>query len=401
MIYESIDAEHWLLGGLLANNDAVNEISVTPDDFYYPQHGAVFGQMQKFMAEKGEFSYVDFVVWAQGQTMADAPAVDYIREVAGAALGRDIETIRGYAAMVRELADKRRVLGALKEAEILLDTRPASEVAAMVSASAGNDADESLKTCAQVRNEILAGLSLPSVFHPTGLPSLDTAMGGGMYAGYTYGFCGAEKMGKTTLAHTISAQLRCKHLYVAMEMGAQQIEKRNLARASGVNSLAFLTRDAALLKALPAVPANENIIYYDAPGANVDEILRSVAKAHARYGIEGMIIDYWQLISGQQRGETEEKHLRRSAQTLADYARRRGLWLVLLAQMNQDGKLFGGNGLRKACDQLYMIEEGPSENTRWLRMDASRYTYRADIGGESNPSLVLDTKSGPHFRDIL
>jgi hypothetical protein len=84
---------------------------------------------------------------------------------------------------------------------------------------------------------------------------------------------------------------------------------------------------------------------------------------------------------------------------MANYGRRHGLWCILLAQMNREGNLFGGNGLRKACDQLYMIETCGeySEYGRWLRMDASRYTFKGDIGSEQLPSLMLNTSEGPYF----
>lgn len=97
---------------------------------------------------------------------------------------------------------------------------------------------------------------------------------------------------------------------------------------------------------------------------------------------------------------TEEQKLRHTAQTLANFARRQKLWCLLLVQRNADGKLFGGGGLKKACDQLYFIEtiEG-SENARWLLMDASRYTARADVGGTTDPVFVLNKKSGPYIHE--
>ena len=99
--------------------------------------------------------------------------------------------------------------------------------------------------------------------------------------------------------------------------------------------------------------------------------------------------------------ESEEKHLRHVAQSIANYARKEKLWCILLAQMNKEGNLFGGNGLRKACDQLYMIEECNEhlEYGRWLRMDASRYTYKTDVGDENHAAITLNVKSGPCFEE--
>ena len=67
----------------------------------------------------------------------------------------------------------------------------------------------------------------------TGIEKLNQAMEGGMYAGKLYGIVGRKKMGKTMLAGTISTNLQqsgVKHLYLALEMGSEEIHQRNMAR---------------------------------------------------------------------------------------------------------------------------------------------------------------------------
>jgi len=264
----------------------------------------------------------------------------------------------------------------------------------------------SIKSAEKVREEIIEALDMPRKLIPTGLRCLDDAMAGGLYQGFTYGLCGAEKSGKTTLAHTISYNVGEKghsHLYVAMEMGSFQIEQKNVAREMGFNSLVFLEKREEAAAKVKGLSLNKNTYYLDAPSMTLADILHHVSIAIARHEITGFIVDYWQLVQGQQRGESEEKHLRTVAQGFADFARKNKVWCILLAQMNTEGRLFGGNGLRKACDQLYMIEQYPDnddlKNARWLRMDASRYTMRGDIGSEMTPSLWIDAKKGPYFTE--
>jgi replicative DNA helicase len=283
-----------------------------------------------------------------------------------------------------------------------LESSDSAEVLSFLNSTINATAETpKLKTRTQVREEIARALELPKACYPTPFKELNIGMGGGLYEGFTYGFCGAEKAGKTTIAHTISNRLDCPHLYIAMEMGAKQIEERNVAKELQMNSLRFLEQPDGLKNKIEQMEARDNVIYLDAPGADLEEVLHNIGMAKIKYGIKGFILDYWQLVTGQQRGESEEKHLRNVAQSMANYARKHGLWCILLAQMNQDGKLFGGNGLKKACDQLYMIEDCGEymENSRWLRMDASRYTMKADIGSEQSPALSLNTKVGPCFED--
>ena len=259
-----------------------------------------------------------------------------------------------------------------------------------------------LRTGAQVLKDIKDKLKKPVERYSTGMSKLDKAMGGGLYAGFTYGFAGQEKMGKTTMAHTISKNLADQgitHMYAALEMGSEQIEQRNLSRDMKINSLKFLDQDLFLKTSLDNVKANENIIYLDHPGATLNDILGQVNIASVRHGIKGVIIDYWQLIEGQGSRESEERHLRRVAQRIADYGRKHGLWIILLAQLNDEGKLFGGKGLKKACDQLFYIMEASDQHPlgRWLKMDASRYTPKADLGTAEEPSVFMDMRHGPYF----
>ena len=232
---------------------------------------------------------------------------------------------------------------------------------------------------------------------PTGLYGLDALMGGGLFRGKVYGFSGKAKAGKTLLASTISYNLGeagCRHLYVAMEMGATEIAQRKFARKGGFNSLEFIQgkRD------WQGLSIQTEIRYLDAPGITLSELKSRLLEAVARHNITGAIIDYWQLVQGQDSRQTEEKHLRDVAQGLADFAKRHDIWILLLSQTNEEGKTFAGQGLIKACDQLYMIHG--TDDTRWLEMSATRYTERMNYGSEDNPALRINKRVGPYFDEI-
>jgi len=169
----------------------------------------------------------------------------------------------------------------------------------------------------------------------------------------------------------------------------------------GINSLSFLNKRKEIAAKIDAIKPRKNTIYVDAAGFTLDEIISEASRMIVRHGIKGFFLDYWQLVSGENSRMTEEKHLRDVAQKLADFAKRQKIWIIILAQMNQDGRLFGGGGLKKACEQLYMIRpvEG-AEDMRWLEMDASRYTLRVNVGSDAVPSLRMVTNIGPYFEEI-
>lgn len=400
----SDEIEYSVLGGLFYWPEAILEIySLKPSDFFYGLHAEIFSRMIEVFNEKKTFSKSDFILWVQGRDTGTKDPVEYIENIMdNAAIARVV--IFEHVEIIKEFSKKRKIRDLLDSMGRELHTRPASEIVSeIVQKSTGDILESKVKSTANIMEEIAESLEMPKEAFSTGIQAFDDALGGGIYSGYTYGLCGAEKAGKTTLAHTISFNMGCKHLYVAMEMGSSQIHTRNISRQLGVNSLRFLSHREEMRDKIKDVETNDNIFYLDLPGGTMEEILQNVTTSIVKHGIKGFIVDYWQLVEGQMYGESEEKHLRRVAQGFANYARKHGVWCILLAQMNKEGGLFGGNGLRKACDQLYMIEfaeEDPRQVYRWLRMDASRYTPKGDVGSPDRPSMIIDFKSGPYMREL-
>jgi replicative DNA helicase len=395
---DALDAERFLIGSLFHNPAAIPDTGLSPDQFGDDFLGELFSKMLETFSRKSTFSVADFT--------GPVSFTDYVRYLAqDYSVNPSTDTIRNYAEIIRDaalhrritdMADDIRTAGGMKTgAELLQQLSSVLDHKSFRADIIGGDA---------IFRQVHAALTMPAAYDKTGIKALDLAMGGGLYQGYTYAFCGAEKSGKTTLASTISYQMaenETPHLYIAMEMGAAQIEQRNIARDMGVNSLAFLSQREKMYHEMMQQNPRANLFYLDAPGATLTDIISAAIKAKAQNGIHGFIVDYWQLVEGQGSRDTEEKHLRQVAQGLANFARKNGLWCILLAQMNQDGKLFGGNGLRKACDQLYMIQqiEG-QDDLRWLKMDASRYTMQANVGSEISPSLILNKRVGPYFEEL-
>ena len=197
------------------------------------------------------------------------------------------------------------------------------------------------------------------------------------------------------------------HAYVALEMGSVQIEQRNLARMAGVNSLKFLNnkKDPDLIRKVYEIAQDtpDFTLYLDMPGATLDQLQVELARMISKHRIKGFILDYWQLVEGQQKGETEEKHLRNVAQWVANFSRKHGVWCLILSQVNDEGKLFAGKGLVKACDQLYVIELAETisdQQELWLKMTHSRYTPLGDVGTKDRPALFVNKRSGPFMDQV-
>ena len=318
-------------------------------------------------------------------------------------------SVEGYAEGIRDYASRRRLVD-LSET-ITARARdlgtPGDEVIATTIGDLQKLAGQGVKrsqTKREVGEKIYEDLKTTLPMYSTGIRGLDRSMGGGLFAGKMYAIASRKKVGKTVLLGSVSYNLNLAgvpHLFIALEMSPAELEQRNAARAENFNSVAFLRRDDPSLpnKVAQYVSTQpNNTIYEGAPGATLDEVRSMVGRAISTRNIKGVFLDYLQLVGGKSAKETEEYHLRETAQWLADIARRENIFCVTAAQTNQDGNTRGGEGLRLACDQAYTLHREKDSQDAWLSMDESRYTLYEDVGSDAFPGLFMN-KYGPHFTD--
>jgi replicative DNA helicase len=414
-----IEAEQAVLGSLLLSGSGMERLTwLQPEDFYQPGHARLFDHMRRLF-EAGEA--VDLIT-VQGR----AEAEDDLRAVGGRSyLGRlasaasSILRVESYARLVRECADRRRLL--VLAADIAARAREAAEETAAEIAEAGAAALSAVASAEVMRTgrslhavtgAMIAGLERPLPCHPTGLRRLDDAMAGGLYEGRVYGIAARPKQGKSLVLGTIAGNLNAAgvpHLFVTLEMGPEQVVQRMVAAHRGFNAVAFLkNRGPALVDHAEAFRAAvpDRIMFEDRPGLNFNQLRALVAGYVARLGIRGVILDYWQLVQGRRRGDSEAQHLADVAQWLAEAARKFGIFVLTAAQINRDGLTRGSDGLKLACDMyLHLRQIDPPEGMgkeyprrAWLAMEESRYTLSMDIGGEDDPAMIMD-KRGPRWVD--
>ncbi len=239
----------------------------------------------------------------------------------------------------------------------------------------------------------------------TGLSVLDAAMDGGMYAGKLYGLVARKKMGKTMMLGTISTHLKNsgeKHLYLALEMGSEEIQQRSLAMQFGNYTKAFRVHDSQSPQFIQRIAdyavVTQPVRYYvDAPGLTFTDLRHILPLYVRKFGIKGFILDCWQLVGGKQRSQSLAEHQDHVAQWLAEACKKHGIWGLVTAQENQDGNTRGGEGLRLACDQAYRLcKKDPSSEYAWMELMDTRYTAWNHVGDENNPRLIVSAK-GTHF----
>lgn len=415
------EAEQALLAALLSHNAVFPAVvgAVSPEDFADPVHGRIFAAACRLIAEGRT---------ANALTLGNHFDADgALEEVGGAAylarLQNSVVTLVGvedYAATIRDLANRRRAIERLERGLDELYTvdfdRTGADVAADISAdltAAVVTGRDDFETIADVAERVVESLGKDLPCCPTGLASLDAVLEGGLYAERLYGFAARYKVGKTMLLATIAQNLNLdgnRALYMCLEMGSDQITQRILGRMMGVNALAFMKpgwRDSPDFIAAAGRAAvdmrNHNNLLFEQRRASLEEVRQSIARAALRHGVKGVIIDYLQLITGQQRGQTTAAFLDDVTRTLTDLTKRYGIWIVIAAQLNQDGNVRQGESLLMDCDvsfKLHKVESIGAPDRGWLQCIAHRYGEKRDVGSELNPAFEIETRAGPFFVDI-
>jgi len=392
--FQDIECEQSLLAYLLYKPATLFECGkLKPDEFYEPVHGRIFERMLYHQ----EFTYHTIASDLAGEEYQGMSIKDYVYHLSGSHIANNVKE---QSRIIKDYARKRKIYGFLTDCMTAGQKDPDRIVEELMAIN-GKEDNGDLMTTRQVRQNIAREMMQDIVADKTGLPTLDRAMCGGLRHGRVYGFAGDAKAGKTTLAHTISHNLNCMHMYIALEMSAEDIEAKNIARDKAINPNEFLgSKRKKYAQELSEEDTGGNKIYLNAQGWTWPEIKTKILQAKNEYKINGFILDYLGILNGvlQNGNDTEEASRRRAAQEIANFCKNTGMWAIIIEQLNErTGMLFGSNGLRKACDQLYFIcqpkEEDKNEqnmNQRWLKMDASRYTPYYSLGSQDNPLFFLN-----------
>lgn len=405
------DAEQALLGALMVNNSAFSKVFpiLAADDFYDTTHGRIFAAIARKIDAGEQANPVTLLA-----EFRDDPALAQIGGGASylAELVANIVTVvnaKDYAEIIATLARRRRVVAAGYDqiAAAIDQSVPIVEtVGASMAALERFSVSRRAHTGDAVLDDMLAAWSRDPVIYSTGFPSIDAALGGGLIPGEVLGLLAHDKAGKTMLAASISHALNAAgiwHAYAALEMGGQQIERRHIARDLGIATTRLRGRippDVIAAIGRYRVSRQSRTLYLDLPGATVEELRAEIVAAKAQRKISGVVIDYWQLISGGSDRETQEAHLSRVANWISTLAKRLGLWVILLAQFNDDGTApaYSKRGLNRAVDHLLVLHREDESEWAWLQLKRSRHMPVLDIGGPNTPSLRM-CFPGPYFED--
>ena len=353
----SLEAEQSVIGSMIMDKDAIISASeiLIKEDFYYQQYGTLFETItEQFQAGQP----VDLVTLQDKLKEKNVPkeiqSVEFIRDLITSV--PTSANIKYYANIVKENAMKRKLIRVTEEIEnecyagkesidSIFD-KTEHDVFALLSTRQTGDyvpirqvvmnALEKIEKASQQEGTV-TGI-------PTGFVDLDYRTAGIQPSDLIH-VAARPSMGKTAFVLNI-AQYTAFHQNLAvaifsLEMSKEQLVNRMFSLESRVDAQALRTgnlSDADWEKLVEGagVIGDSRLIIDDTPGISISEMRSKCRKYKLDIGLDLIIIDYLQLMSGSGRGnESRQQEISDISRSLKALARELSVPVIALSQLSR------------------------------------------------------------------
>ena len=355
----SIEAEQSVLGGLLLDNQAWDQVAetITPDDFYNPSHKTIFESMQALAAESKPFDPITLMGHLENQDLLEqAGGLNYLTELVEAT--PSISNVRAYADIIferavlrkliivsQEIADKSYQPEGRNSTEILDEAERLVFQIAESRPKTGGPVDVKTllnKTIDKIDELFNSGDQITGI--TTGFSDLDE-MTSGLQPADMVIVAGRPSMGKTTFAMNLveNALLNSDKviLVFSLEMPSEQLMMRSLSSLGRINQSKVRSGkldddDWPKLTSAVKLISERKLFIDDTAGISPSEMRSRARRLVREHGDIGLImVDYLQLmqIPGFSEGRTNE--ISEISRSLKAMAKEFSTPVVALSQLNR------------------------------------------------------------------
>lgn len=353
----SIEAEKSVIGAMLMDKEAVTAAlnMLTKEDFYSSQYAVIFESMAELF---NEGKPIDLVVLQEKlkekNISPEIAGIDFIRDIL-----TEVPTsanIRSYAGIVHEKAVLRRLIRVSEDIantcyadkeqlEDILANAEKNIFKVLQSKSSGTlkpiekIAENVLNRIEEVSrsNESVTGL-------PTGFIDLDYKTSGFQPSDLVL-IAARPSMGKTAFVLNVVEHIAIRKnlscMIFSLEMSAEQLVQRMLAMETGIDSQKLRVGNLndndweQLIRGVVQV-GNSKIIIDDTPGISITELRSKCRKVKLEKGLNLVIIDYLQLMTGSSRAsENRQQEISEISRNLKSLARELQAPVIALSQLSR------------------------------------------------------------------
>lgn len=205
----------------------------------------------------------------------------------------------------------------------------------------------------------------------TGLTDLDR-MTDGLHPEEVTVVCAYPGNGKTSLAVNVAEHaaidLQAAVGIFSLEMSSVQLVMRMLASRARVNMRnvkdGYLSeRDFPQLAAAAVTIATSRIFLDDVSALSIHQLRASARRMAQQHGVQLIVIDYLQLVSssGNRREQNREQEVSEISKGVKAMAKELRIPVLLLSQLNDDGRLRESRAIGQDADNIWFIEPDKGE----------------------------------------
>ncbi len=398
---QNIDAEKSILGGLMLETEAWDEVSelLIEEDFYKPAHKKIYAAIRDLHRREmpSDLVTVSNALLERGELdTLGGPA--YLAEMIDQT--PSTANIHSYAKIVQEKSLLRKVIHASQEfadkaysqdfetMESFLDTMEAKVFQLAESKSTVGLVDASqLVKFSMDKIESLYGQNNTVTGVPTGFNELDD-LTAGLHPGELIILAARPSMGKTALSLNIACHAALKEkknvAYFSVEMGKEQVMIRMLASTAKIRLSDLRVgkiEDQAWQRLINSAAAisETGLFIDDTSGISPFDIRAKVRRMKAKVGLDLIIIDYLQLMSMKQRFESREREVSEISKLLKSIAKEMQVPVIALAQLNR--------GVEGRSDRRPMLSDLRESGSIEQDADVIGMIYREDYYNKDNPEI--------------
>lgn len=394
---QALDVEESLLCSVLMHNNSLNEISfLKPSDFYRTAHATIYGAMLDMFKINEPIDLA---------TITDCLRSKKKLESIGGAifLAKMLDTIpiaqnpESYAKIVKDKSVKRKLIeiannltnkafdDSISTVDVLNEAQ--REVLSVEATGNGSDmvmlGDAITETVERLNYLQTLNTNISGV--PSGYESLDRITSGFQNSDLII-IAARPGAGKTALAINILDNVVSnggKAAIFSLEMPRVQLVNRILSRHTGINgnrfkSSGFNAEEWKKINESAGYLYEKNLIINDNPDMNYMDVRREARKYKKMHGIQLVVIDYLQIMSGD-RGFSREQEVSSIARNMKSMAKELNIPVIGLAQLNR--------GLEQRGDKRPVLSDLRESGSLEQESDIVAFIYRDELYNkdENNP----------------
>lgn len=411
----SVEAEQSVIGSMLMDREAIIAASemITGDDFYQHQYGVMFESMVELF---NEGKPVDLVTLQDRLKEKDLPpeitSMEFVRDLLNAV--PTSANVRHYATIVSEKAVLRRLIKLSEEienecylnkepVEVILEETEKRMFKLLQQRNSGDyvpirqvvmNTLENIERASKTKGNV-TGLA-------TGFTDLDYKTSGFQPSDFIL-VAARPSMGKTAFVLNIAQYMAFKKdkavAIFSLEMSREQLMNRLFSMESKVDSQSLRTgnlKDEEWSKLIESagIIGESNLIIDDTPGISIAEMRSKCRKYKLEHGLDIIIIDYLQLMTGSGRGsDSRQQEISDISRSLKALARELNVPVVALSQLSR--------AVEQRTDHRPMLSDLRESGAIEQDADVVMFIYRDDYYNKDSEDkgiaeiIIAKQRNGP------